>query len=173
MSELYDLALEIATEAHEGQTRKFGEDEGKPYIIHPTRVAEAIYEKYKDVYPGMEKLRAVALLHDTIEDTPLTKNHLIKKGIPEDVAEAVRILSKRKHEEYYNFIHRILKGEYGVKFPPIYQMALLVKIEDIRDNLKDLQRGSMKDKYRFALHILEETLDDFYERGIIDESIFE
>jgi (p)ppGpp synthase/HD superfamily hydrolase len=171
--ELYDLALEIATKAHKGQTRKFGVDKDKPYVIHPMRVAKAVYKNYKDVYPNLQKIRAVALLHDTIEDTPLTKSALVKKGIPNDVAEAVKILSKRKNENYYKFVQRIVKGEYGIKFPPRYQMALIVKIEDIKDNMSDLKEGSMKDKYRMALHILEEELDGYYERGIIDECIFE
>ena len=98
---------------------------------------------------------------------------LIKKGIPDDVAEAVKILSKKKNEDYYKFVSRIIKGECGIKFPPPYQMALIVKISDIKDNMRSLKKGSMKDKYRLALHILEDELDGFFERGVIDEVIFE
>jgi hypothetical protein len=34
--------------------------------------------------------------------------------------------------------------------------ALKIKMEDIKDNINGLQEGSLKDKYRLALYILQE-----------------
>ncbi|HEY1036096.1 MAG TPA: HD domain-containing protein, partial [Pseudoxanthomonas sp.] len=56
-------AWEVGAAAHAGQTRKSGE----PYITHPVAVAGVLAELGMDA----ETLIA-AILHDTIEDTPLT-----------------------------------------------------------------------------------------------------
>ena len=56
-----ERAYEIASRAHEGQTRK----SGQPYITHPVAVAEILAEL------GMDQATiTAALLHDTVEDTP-------------------------------------------------------------------------------------------------------
>ena len=56
-------AIEVAKQAHEGQTRKTGE----PYIVHPLAVKK-ILEDW-----GMDEDTVIAgVLHDTIEDTDLT-----------------------------------------------------------------------------------------------------
>ncbi|RZA26093.1 MAG: HD domain-containing protein, partial [Lysobacteraceae bacterium] len=60
-------AWEVGAAAHEGQTRKSGE----PYITHPVAVAKVLAELGLDV----ETLIA-AILHDTIEDTPLTQDEI-------------------------------------------------------------------------------------------------
>src|SRR3954449_1401359 len=57
-------AWEVGAAAHVGQIRKSGE----PYITHPVAVAQVLAELGLDV----ETLIA-AILHDTIEDTPLTQ----------------------------------------------------------------------------------------------------
>ncbi len=70
----YDLALiekayKFAEAAHQGQVRRSGE----PYIIHPIAVA------YKLVEFGMGTPSVVAgLLHDVIEDTPVTYDDIVK-----------------------------------------------------------------------------------------------
>ena len=55
-------AWAVGAAAHAGQTRRSGE----PYITHPVEVARVLAEQKVDV----ETLVA-AILHDTIEDTPL------------------------------------------------------------------------------------------------------
>lgn len=56
-------AYHLAEQAHEGQNRGTGE----PYVTHPLTVAIILAEMRLDI----ETLQA-ALLHDTIEDTPVT-----------------------------------------------------------------------------------------------------
>jgi len=60
-------AFEVGAKAHEGQTRKTGE----PYILHPVAVARILANMRMD-YGSV----AAAILHDTIEDTPLTRDEI-------------------------------------------------------------------------------------------------
>lgn len=61
--ERLESALTVARMAHEGQFRKSGE----PYIVHPVAVAATVAELGMD-----EDSVCAALLHDVIEDTPVT-----------------------------------------------------------------------------------------------------
>src|SRR5688500_9932926 len=63
-------AWAIGAAAHVGQTRRSGE----PYITHPVAVATVLAEERLDV----ETLIA-AILHDTIEDTPLTRASIARE----------------------------------------------------------------------------------------------
>ena len=76
---MVDLALSIARQAHEGQLDKAGVD----YIEHPIYVASQV---------DTEEEKAVALLHDVIEDSHYTAEELLQAGLPETVVTAVKIL---------------------------------------------------------------------------------
>ena len=56
-------AYDVGEAAHRGQTRKTGE----PYILHPVAVAQILADMRMD-----HQSIAAAILHDTIEDTPLS-----------------------------------------------------------------------------------------------------
>jgi len=159
---LFTIAFDIAKKAHEGQKRKFGADKGLDYIVHPTRVASNLKGKVK----------VAAILHDTIEDTYVTKQFLLDNGIPQDIADAVEILSKTEGEGYYDFIMRICYDDFSLVLPVKNQIALVVKMEDIKDNLSSLENGSLKDKYLLALHILEWRFDELVQMGEIFDGIF-
>jgi len=60
-------AYDVAEAAHRGQTRKTGE----PYIFHPVAVAQILANMRMD-----HDSIAAAILHDTIEDTPLSWNDI-------------------------------------------------------------------------------------------------
>ncbi|KAI0557050.1 HD/PDEase domain containing protein [Gracilaria domingensis] len=60
-------ALEVATVAHRGQKRKSGE----PFIIHPVAVAAILADLRMD-----RDCIIAGLLHDTVEDTPVTLDEL-------------------------------------------------------------------------------------------------
>jgi (p)ppGpp synthase/HD superfamily hydrolase len=137
MKNIVELAREIATKAHAGQTRWGGE----PYITHPEAVA-------REVAHLGEVYEAVALLHDSAEDNPeITPQKLFEEGIPNEIVQAVIVLTHRKDESYLNYILRI-KG---------HPIATPVKIADIRHNLASLGQfkgKSQRDKYELALWIL-------------------
>lgn len=140
MTELTYLAAQIATDAHEGQTRWDGET---PYISHPAAVAQALIADGYD-----EDFVAVAWLHDVIEDTKLTARDLIDKGIPPYIVSAVETLTKKKGESYLDYILQVSADV----------LAREVKMADIRHNMScfDKKSGSLYAKYELALHILEE-----------------
>ncbi|RPD84453.1 bifunctional (p)ppGpp synthetase/guanosine-3',5'-bis(diphosphate) 3'-pyrophosphohydrolase [Luteimonas sp. 100069] len=77
-------AWSVGAAAHAGQMRKSGE----PYITHPVAVAVVLAEQKVDI----ETLVA-AILHDTIEDTPLTREALASE-FGETVAELVEGVTK-------------------------------------------------------------------------------
>lgn len=126
----YDAALRVATAAHSGQTRWNGE----PYITHPVAVAESIPEKYYYA-------RVVALLHDVVEDTPLTCKDLLISGFPSEIVEGVHAITKIKGESYAIYIERCAK----------HVLSRIVKQADLKHNLRGLKKGSMRDKYMLAL----------------------
>ena len=126
------LAYQIADEAHKGQTRRDGVT---PYITHPKKVAE----RFKDA----PEIAIVALLHDVLEDSSLTAQDLINKGIPKELVESVVAMTKVKEEPYLDYILRVKQNS----------IASIVKIADIRHNMKTAT-GAQRDKYELALHIL-------------------
>lgn len=129
MTRLYNKCLRIATQAHTGQKRRFT---GEDYITHPIAVADTM--KY-------ELDKCVAILHDVIEDTKVTVEDLLKEGVPQMVIDDVLLLTRKKGENYYNFISRVRDSA----------SARRVKMADIEHNMSTLEEGHMKDKYRFAL----------------------
>ena len=77
-------ALDFATKAHENQFRKSGE----PYIVHPILVAGIVSSITSD-----EAMAISALLHDVVEDTPITIEEIVKL-FGDDVAHLVGGLTK-------------------------------------------------------------------------------
>ena len=133
-----ERAIEIAARAHAGQLDKAG----APYILHPLRVMFRCRS---------EAAMMAAVLHDVVEDTPITLADLRAKGFPEAVVAAVGSLTRLPDETYEAFITR-------VQDDPI---AKEVKIADLEDNMdlrrladpqpRDLERLS---KYRRAWRVL-------------------
>lgn len=85
MKQLVAAADALAKDAHLAQVDK----NGAPYIAHPRAVACAVS------FLG-EEAEAIALLHDVIEDTPLSADDLLAAGIPDTVVGAVSALSRPK-----------------------------------------------------------------------------
>lgn len=135
---MFDLALSIAKKAHKGQYDKAGVD----YIEHPLFVASLV---------DTQEEKAVALLHDVLEDSPYTAEELILAGLPETVVSAVQILTKKKGQDYQQYLEH-------VKSNPI---ARRVKLADLKHNSdlsrlatvteKDLER---LEKYKKAIDYL-------------------
>ena len=133
---MLELALSIATEAHRGQFDKAGID----YIEHPIYVASQV---------DTEEEKAVALLHDVIEDSPFTAEELLLAGLLETVVTAVQILSKKKGQDYQTYLE-------NVKSNPL---ARVVKLADLKHN-SDLSRlSSVTDKDLERLEKYKKAID--------------
>ena len=135
---MLELALSIATEAHRGQFDKAGID----YIEHPIFVASQV---------DSEEEKAVALLHDVIEDSSVTAEELLNAGLPETVVTAVQILSKKKGQDYQTYLKTVKSNPLAraVKLADIKHNSDLLRLETITD--KDLER---LEKYKKAIDYL-------------------
>ena len=69
-SKLIRRTYEFAKSKHENQLRKSGE----PYIIHPLHVAYILSGLELD-----DETICAALLHDVVEDTPVTNEDLVRE----------------------------------------------------------------------------------------------
>lgn len=126
---LYQQALAIAKDAHKGQVDKAGVD----YIQHPLFVASLVEG---------ELAKTVALLHDVVEDSAWTLEDLRKEGLPEEVVQAVGILTKKRNENYEEYILRVKQNP----------LARQVKLADLKHNsdLSRLANVTDRDRKRVA-----------------------
>ncbi len=111
-----ERAIAIAVEAHQGQKDK----SGAAYILHPLRVMAGV---------NSDTEKIVAILHDVVEDTPWTLEHLRKEGFSEEVIQAIDCVTKRDGESYEEFVNRSATNP----------VARRVKIADLEDNM-DIRR---------------------------------
>ena len=138
---LIETSLQIALRAYAGKTDKAGRE----YILHPLRVMAKMKTDLE---------RSAALLHDVLEDSDITAEELLAEGIPAEVVEAVRFLSKQEGEDYQDFVRRARQN----------RLAAAVKIADIEDNIDILRLASVDEhdlarirKYHTAWHLLQEA----------------
>lgn len=110
--------LELVIKLFEGKTDKAG----LPYYNHLLKV-------YANVDNYDEKI--IALLHDVVEDTEVTFDDLKVYGYPENILEALRVLTKKKGEYYPDYIERIIDSN--------NIQALNVKLADLKHNV-DINR---------------------------------
>ena len=144
--EIIQDAYLFAQKAHDGQFRCSGE----PYITHPVAVATILADMRLDY----ETIIA-ALLHDTIEDTPVTFQDITEK-FGKHVAILVEGVSKldklkfrnRQEAQAENFRKMVLAMTEDVR-------VILIKLADRTHNMRTL--GSLRpDKRR---RIAKETLE--------------
>jgi (p)ppGpp synthase/HD superfamily hydrolase len=146
-AEVVMRAERVARQAHHAQYRRDGKT---PYITHPQRVAGRCQ--------GNLKAQAVAWLHDVIEDTDVDRKFLKLQGIPEDIIQAVEVLTKpeglgRDYTSYMLYIAKVKENE----------SARLVKIQDILDNMTDKPTERQMYRYSQALVKLVWTGKEYYE----------
>ncbi len=138
---LTNRAMQLAYEAHAGQTDK----SGVPYIFHPYHLAEQMSD---------EIAVCVALLHDVLEDTPVTVREL-EREFPPAVTEAVRLLTYDREMDYFDYIRSLA----------VCPVARQVKLADLRHNqdqtrlegcmqVSEEQREKWRIKYQRALELL-------------------
>jgi len=124
---MLDKAVQFATKAHGSQVRKY---HGTPYISHPLAVAEIV----KSV-PHTEEMLMAAVLHDVVEDTPVTIDE-IKQEFGDTVAEIVYFLTDISKPEDGNRAHRKqLDAEHNANGPA---EAQTVKVADLIHNSSDI-----------------------------------
>lgn len=111
-----ERAISLAADAHAGQVDKAGQ----PYILHPLRVMLRV---------DTDEERIAAVLHDIVEDTPITLEHLAQEGFSDAILKAVEALTKLPGENRLEAAARAAENE----------IACAVKLADNTENM-DLSR---------------------------------
>lgn len=147
-------AVELAIEAHKDQ--KYGD---KPYIYHLAQVDNLVTRVYKpkglkdsepyakEIGDEMDNLRALAFLHDIVEDTDVDAQQLLDAGISKEVVYAIVAISKVDGEKYEHYIERVKLNE----------LARKVKLCDTSANLMNsILEGNTKriTKYTKQIQLL-------------------
>lgn len=135
---LTNRAMQIAYEAHHGQVDKCG----MPYIFHPFHLAEQMEDEYAV---------CVALLHDVLEDTEVTKEEL-KAEFPKEIIEALDLLTHRDGVPYLEYVEKIKPNA----------LAKAVKLADLTHNSDKTRvplegpevQQRLEEKYRRAFELL-------------------
>lgn len=146
----FKAAFYLAELAHKNQVDKAGMD----YICHPVTVARHV----RDTYPASKKRdRAMiaALLHDVLEDTPVTVDALKSFGFEEKIIRTVELLSRDPGDSYEIYLEKL----------QVSKAAMRVKCADMTDNenlnrikepaARDMRRSSF---YRSRRLVLESRL---------------
>lgn len=146
-TDLTKKALLISFNAHKDQCDK----SGMPYAYHPYHVAEQM---------KTEITTCVALLHDVVEDTDITLDDLRAQGFPNEVINALSLLTHKKNVPYMDYIK-------AIKENPI---ATEVKLADLEHNSDYTRIGKFEslteadkkrlDKYDKAIRLLT-TYEDY------------
>ena len=131
-------AYEMAKEAHSGQKRK----DGSPYVTHCIAAADICCDT------GLTADSIVAaLLHDVIEDTPLTHADIAKKFGPQvaDIVEGVTKLTRvqytsKEDEQMENLRKMLMAMSKDIR-------VILIKIADRMHNMRTMDYQS-PDKQR-------------------------
>lgn len=133
-----EIAEAIARKAHAGQVDKAG----KPYIEHPAHVAASVEG---------DKAKAVAWLHDVVEDTDITFDDLAAQGIDGEVIDALRLLTHDKSVPYLDYVAKIKTNDLArmVKLADLAHNSDLNRLPNVTDT--DLQRV---EKYKAAIQLL-------------------
>ena len=128
--DILSKAYQFALSAHKNQKR----DEGVPYIIHPLAVADILSDLKLD-----SATITTGLLHDTIEDTKITYNSVVKEFGKEvaDLVDGVTKISELEdkaadNSKAENFRKLILATSKDIR-------VLLVKLADRLHNMRTLQ----------------------------------
>jgi (p)ppGpp synthase/HD superfamily hydrolase len=124
-------AVEFATKAHAGQYRK---GTMIPYIVHPLGVSKILIE-----YGYPEHVVIAGILHDTIEDTPVTFEEInVKFGW--NVADLVVAVSEPDKSGAWENRKNHTLGMLKILPEEAVTLALADKFDNIRAIREDLKR---------------------------------
>lgn len=134
-------AYEFSDRAHAGQKR----DSGEPYITHCLEVAFILAEQHLD-----STTIAAGLIHDVVEDTPVTVEQ-IRKEFDDEVAFLVDSVTKlgkvkfrsREEEQVEYFRKMLLSMARDIR-------VILIKLADRLHNMRTLQFISPERRRRIA-----------------------
>ncbi|MGY0558975.1 RelA/SpoT family protein [Lysobacter sp. A421] len=139
-------AWAVGAQAHAGQVRRSGE----PYITHPVAVARVLADQGLDV----ETLLA-AILHDTIEDTALTRD-CIAAEFGDTVAELVDGVTKLDRVQFRDRLEANAESFRKMLLAMSRDLrVILIKLADRLHNMRTLGAKDPESRQRIARETLE------------------
>jgi hypothetical protein len=108
-------ALKLTAKLHTDQLDK----NEVPYLAHPLHLAEQM---------DTEAEICAALLHDVLEDSSITAEELVARGIPETAVNAILLLTHEEGTPYLDYVQAIQDGDYGTKKPVDDHDAALARL---------------------------------------------
>ena len=139
-------AYDVGEAAHRGQIRKTGE----PYILHPVAVAQILANMRMD-----HQSIAAAILHDTIEDTPLTWDD-IREGFGNEIADLVEGVTKLDKMKFRTRVQADAESFRKLMLAMSLDLRVIfIKLADRLHNMRTLSSMSHGSRRRIA----RETLD--------------
>jgi len=143
---LVQRAYDFSLQHHEGQKRASGE----PYLVHPLEVATVLAEMKLD-----PTAIAAGLLHDAVEDTPVTIDE-IEKLFGEQVAHIVEGVTKIEKINLANREERQAENVRKMVLAMVDDIrVVLIKLADRLHNMRTLEHLPPERQ----LQIAQETLD--------------
>jgi guanosine-3',5'-bis(diphosphate) 3'-pyrophosphohydrolase len=139
--ELINKAIYWAKKYHGDQKRKSGE----PYYSHPLEVAYMVSD-----YNLKTDVIAASILHDIIEDTPVTTG-MILDNFSWRIAEMVDRLTRDRPDGSKLSVEEVLNSAYQLKDKEV----LLIKLFDRFHNIQTIQFKSLKSQKNTALETWE------------------
>ena len=141
-----EKAFNFALKAHDGQKRA----SGKPYFSHPLEVAKLLAN-----YGLSNEVIIAALLHDVVEDTPVTSEE-VKREFGEAVShivEGVTKLSKLADEDTPPRFEENLRKIFAAADKDI--RVILIKIADNLHNMRTVKFLAPENRVTYASRALE------------------
>lgn len=142
IAKAYDFCLKY----HEGQFRKSGES----YFIHPLSVTLEVSKMHFD-----DTTIIVSLLHDTIEDTALTKDD-IEREFSKEIAEIVDGVTKLERIKLQSINHMQIENLKKLFLAMSRDIrVLIVKLYDRLHNMRTIDYQSVEKKIKIATETME------------------
>ena len=115
---MLEKAEELIKKLFDGKVDKGG----YPYLEHLHEVSNRVEG---------DDAKLIGLLHDTLEDTEMTREELLKLGYSEHIVSSIEVLTRKEKEDYSDYIDRIVASN--------NKDALNVKLADLNHNM-DISR---------------------------------
>ncbi len=132
---LIDKALKFSTAAHAAvnQKRKYT---GEDYIVHPIAVSNLVKEN-----GGTDEMIAAALLHDTVEDTDVTREQIAEEFGWKIFKLVVELTDVTKPEDGNRATRKAIEAK---RLGMASKEAQMIKLADLIDNTKTIVKHDPK-----------------------------